>query len=422
MKTQPNAKIFLETAHSKRKLKMDGKGAAKRYPVPAPGLDVALVVGVLGLAGMGLVMVYSASTEWALKMCGSETYYIKRQAIYFVAGLFAFYLGYRIPFRAYRNLAYPLLALSAFLLILVHVPHIGHTAGGATRWIKIGFFTFQPSEFARIALVIYYAYSMEKKKEVMGNFWVGIVPHILVTLFLCGLLMTQPDFGSSVLLVAVGGLMLYVGGARTSTLVFMGVSAFILGASAIMGSEYRSERFLAFLNPWLYEDNEGYQICHSLMAFGTGGIGGAGLGGSLQKLLYLPEPHTDFIFSILGEELGLWGVCLVVALYGVVLWRGIVIARKTRSMFGAYLAIGLTAGIGLQAFVNMGVSMSLLPAKGLTLPFLSYGGSSLFLNMAVVGMLNNISARRRPKRKTEPVDVRIPIAPIGRSPWPRPAA
>lgn len=401
---------------------MNGKGGADKRTAPTRGLDVALVVGVMGLAGIGLVMVYSASTAWALKMHGSETYFIKRQFIYFIASLGAFWLAYKIPYRAYQKLAYPALALCALLLVLVHVPGIGHSAGGATRWIRLPGVMFQPSEFARIALVIYYAYSMTRKQDVMRNFWIGLVPHILVTLFLCGLLMTQPDFGSSVLLVGVSGLMLFLGGAKTSTLVSMGGAAFIVGMSLIMGSEYRSERFLSFLNPWIYESDQGYQICHSLMAFGSGGVGGAGWGDSIQKLLYLPEPHTDFIFSIIGEEMGLWGVALVVGLYGLVLWRGIEISRKSTTMFGAYLAIGITAGIGMQAFVNMGVSMSLLPAKGLTLPFLSYGGSSLVLNMAAIGILCNIGARRRPKFKKAMMtaETNIPSR-MGAMPWPSPA-
>ncbi|MBI5843295.1 MAG: putative lipid II flippase FtsW [Deltaproteobacteria bacterium] len=401
---------------------MRGKGGATGKRVSTRGLDVALVVGVMGLAGIGLAMVYSASTAWALKMHGAETYFIKRQIVYFLAGITAFYVAYRIPYQIYRSLAYPLLALTGLLLILVHVPGIGHSAGGATRWIKLPGMMFQPSELARIAIVVYYAYSMTKKQKVMQNFYLGILPHILVTGLLCGLLLTQPDFGSSVLLVGVSGLMLFIGGARTSTLLFMGSYAFVLGLSLIMGSEYRSERFLAFLNPWLYENDQGYQICHSLMAFGTGGVNGSGFGDSIQKLLYLPEPHTDFIFSIIGEEAGLRGVVFVVGLYGLVLWRGIDISRRSNTMFGSYLAMGITAGIGMQAFVNMGVAMSLLPAKGLTLPFLSYGGSSLLLNMAAVGILCNIGAKRRPRLAAAKSPSRAEAnSRIGRMPWPSPA-
>lgn len=400
---------------------MKGRGGANGRRVSTRGLDVALVVGVMGLAGIGLVMVYSASTAWALKMHGTETYFIKRQIVYFLAGVTAFCVAYKIPYLIYRNLAYPLLALTVFLLILVHVPGIGHSAGGATRWIKLPGMMFQPSELARIAIVIFYAYSMTKKQNMMQNFYVGILPHIMATGFLCLLLLTQPDFGSSVLLVGVSGLMLFIGGARTSVLLFMGTYAFILGMSLIMGSEYRSERFLAFLNPWLYENDQGYQICHSLMAFGTGGLKGAGFGDSIQKLLYLPEPHTDFIFSILGEETGLRGVVLVVGLYGLVLWRGIEISRRANTMFGAYLAMGITAGIGMQAFVNMGVAMSILPAKGLTLPFLSYGGSSLLLNMAAVGILCNIGARHRPKLAAAKAQRTEAASRVGRMPWPSPA-
>ncbi|MEW5734206.1 MAG: putative lipid II flippase FtsW, partial [Thermodesulfobacteriota bacterium] len=314
----------------------------------------------------------------------------------------------RLPYRVYKKLAYPILFSAIGMLLLVHVPGISLTAGGATRWIKLGPVSFQPSEMARLSLVIFLAYSMAKKREAMGEFSIGVIPHVLLTLFLCALLMTQPDFGSSVLLVAVAGVMMFVGGARLSHLFLLGLCALPLAGVFIITAEYRLRRIMSFWNPWACEANEGYQVVHSLLAYGTGGLTGQGLGGSFQKLFYLPEPHTDFIFSVLGEELGLCGVLTVLAIYGVVVWRGLAIAKAAPDRFGAYLATGITAGVGLSACVNIAVTMGLLPTKGLSLPFLSYGGTGLLINLFAIGVLCNVAAsgRRGIVIKDEPVTLR----------------
>jgi cell division protein FtsW len=359
--------------------------------------DPALLFGVMALVGLGLVMVYSSSSALALKSFGSDIHYVKRQFIFFLVGVIALIITRNIPFRSYYPLAYPFLGVTLLLLGLVHVPGLGVTAGGATRWINLGVISFQPSEAARLVFVMYLAYSMTKKHTLMNEFAVGVVPHLLVAGIVCALLMSQPDFGSSVLLCAVTGIMLFAGGVRLKHLVMLVVPAVVVGALFVLSSEYRIRRMIAVWDPWSCAQDAGYQVVHSLMAFGTGGIVGTGVGNSYQKLFYLPEPHTDFIFSVLGEEMGLWGVLAVVILYGLIVWRGLVIARQVPDTFGSYLATGITATLGLQACTNMAVTMGLLPTKGLTLPFISYGGTSLVINMAAIGILINIASYKGPR-------------------------
>jgi cell division protein FtsW len=243
-------------------------------------------------------------------------------------------------------------------------------------------------------MVIWLAYSLSKKQDRVKAFSIGMVPHLVVLGVFVLLISRQPDFGSVVILGAVTWVMLFAGGVRLihllSPLVVLLPAAYLFMISA----EYRIGRLLSFLNPWKYQSDEGYQVIHSLMAFGSGGVFGTGIGKGYQKLFYLPEPHTDFVFSVIGEELGLIGVLAILALYFIILWRGVLIARRIRDPFGQLLAVGLTAAIGLQVGVNMSVALGLLPTKGLTLPFMSYGGTSLLINMASVGILLNIAASR----------------------------
>jgi cell division protein FtsW len=354
--------------------------------------DISLLFPVLFLVGIGVVMVYSASSAVALKEYGSDYYFLKKQALFSLMGLLTLVTFRRVPYRLFRFLAYPLLVLSMFLLICVLVPGLGVEAGGARRWLCIGGITFQPAELTRFAMVIYLAYSLSKKQERLRLFTIGIIPHLTVLGIFALLISRQPDFGSVVILGAITWVMLYAGGVRLVHL----VSPLLLMAPVawfyMMSAEYRIKRILSFLNPWRYQSDEGYQVIHSLMAFGSGGIWGTGIGRGYQKLFYLPEPHTDFVFSVIGEELGMIGVLIILILYGVILWRGIIITRRVKDPFGQLLAVGLTAAIGLQVGVNMSVALGLLPTKGLTLPFLSYGGTSLLINMASIGVLLNIGA------------------------------
>jgi cell division protein FtsW len=360
--------------------------------------DVHLLFPVLFLVGIGIVMVYSASSTLAMKKFGSDYYFLKKQAVFALVGICALVLGRHVPYRAYRRLAYPLLAIALVLLAAVLLSPLGVTAGGASRWLRLGPLRFQPSEFARFALIVYLAYSLEKKADRIKDFSIGFMPHVVVLGVVAVLILKQPDFGSAVILAALTWLMMFVGGVR---LLYLGSSCVLLGLAGlyfISLAGYRVRRLLSFLDPWQYSSDAGYQIVHSLMAFGTGGWWGAGIGKGYQKLFYLPEPHTDFIFSVIGEELGLAGVLVIIGLYLLIVWKGIRIARHAPDLFGCYLAVGLTAALGMQICINMGVTLGLLPTKGLTLPFLSYGGTSLVLNMATIGILMNISASGKTAR------------------------
>lgn len=355
--------------------------------------DLGLLFPVLFLVGIGIVMIYSASSALAMKKFGSDYYFLKKQLVFICLGIGALIAGRHIPYTFYRPLAYPLLAAGIIGLVLLLWSPLGLTAGGATRWLHFGGLNVQPSEFVRFAMVVYLADSLSRKQDQIRIFSIGFLPHVVVLGVFSVLLLMEPDFGSVAILAAVTLVMLFVGGVR---LVHLSASMLVLLPAAyfmMIHAAYRLKRLMSFLNPWDYAADQGYQIVHSLMAFGTGGIWGTGIGKGYQKLFYLPEPHTDFIFSVIGEELGLAGVLVIIGLYATVLWRGIQVARRAPDVFGALMALGLTTAIGLQVCVNMGVALGLLPTKGLPLPFLSYGGTSLLLSMASVGILMNIGAR-----------------------------
>ncbi len=371
-----------------------------QIPSRFSAFDAGLLLPVLALVGIGIVMVYSASSALAQKLVGTEYFFLKKQALFALLGIAALLACRYFPYRWYRPLTYPLLILAVGFLAAVHFSGVGYAAGGSTRWLRFGDIGFQPVEFARLALIIYLAYSMDKKGAHLKNFSIGFLPHMLVLAVFLILLFMQPDFGSVVIFGLITWIMLFVGGIRImhllTTLILILPAAYL----CMINAAYRLKRLLSFLDPWQYPSDEGYQIIHSMMAFGTGGIWGTGIGNGIQKLFYLPEPHTDFIFSVIGEELGFVGIIVILALYGLILWRGVRIARQTDDRFGAYMAAGLTAAIMLQVCVNMGVAVGLLPTKGLTLPFLSYGGTSLLINMASVGILMNIGASPRTEQAT----------------------
>jgi cell division protein FtsW len=352
--------------------------------------DFTMFLPVLLLVGIGVVMVYSASSALALKKFGSDTYFLQKQAIYAVMGVLLLLAAYRTPIRTLRHLTYPLVALTFVMLFAVHIPAFGFSAGGATRWLNIGGISFQPAEFARFVLVLYLAYSLSRKQEQLDDFYIGFLPHLIVLGIFSFLIVLQPDFGSVVILGALTWIMMFMGGVPIKHL---GLSLLVLFPAAyvfLVVESYRIERIISFFDPWQYAADGGYQIIHSLMAFGSGGIWGKGLGQGYQKLFYLPEPHTDFIFSVIGEELGLMGVLFILVLYGVIVYKGIRIALDAPDMFASLLAGGITFALALQVCVNTGVALALLPTKGLTLPFLSYGGTSLVLNLIAVGVLMKI--------------------------------
>jgi cell division protein FtsW len=360
----------------------------------APAYDGWLLFPVFFLVGIGVVMVYSASSALALKSYGTDRFFLERQAAFSLVGLLALVVGRRIPTGFLKRIAYPLLILAICLLTAVLIHGIGWRAGGATRWIRLGGLTFQPSELARFALVIYLAYSLSKKGDRLGTFAIGVAPHILVLTVLGCLIALQPDFGSVLILCILTWIMLFVGGVRLRHLLLPLAAAVPLMTWFLVMAPYRVKRLMSFMDPWQHNRDGGYQVVHSLMAFGSGGLWGVGLGQGYQKLFYLPEPHTDFIFSVIGEELGLIGVLFILGLYCLILWRGVHIARHAGDPFDAMVAMGLTTALGLQVGINMGVALGLLPTKGLTLPFMSYGGTSLVVNMAAVGILMRVGAGR----------------------------
>jgi len=353
--------------------------------------DLQLIFPVIFLVGTGIIMIYSASSALALERFKGEYFFVQRQALYALIGMGVMFFCVYFPYRYYnyKRLAYSLLVLSIAFLIMVFTP-LGYSAGGARRWLYIAGQSFQPSEFVRFAMIIILAYSLDKKQNMIKDLYRGLLPHILLLVIFTWLIILQPDFGSVAILWAITLIMLFAG-----RVCFLHLSIFFAVISSlafcfIYFSPYRLRRFVAFIDPWKYKEDGGYQIIQSLIAFDSGGIWGTGLGKSEQKLFYLPEPHTDFIFSIIGEELGLLGVLLIIIIYSFILWKGLVISNNAPDLFGSLLAMGITVSIALQAVTNMGVTMGLLPTKGLTLPFLSYGGTSLLIFMASMGILMNI--------------------------------
>ena len=354
--------------------------------------DPILLGAVLLLVGFGLVMVFSASAIAAQDKWGDSFHFLKRQAVAAGLGLFAMVVAMKLGYRRMARLAYPLLLMSIVLLVLVLIPGLGTTAGGAKRWLRFPGISLQPAEVAKLAWVVYLSYSLAKKREKVQSFSIGFLPHLGVAGLLVCLCMLEPDFGSSVALLVLMFVMLFAAGARLSYLIGSVLLAIPIAYTAIASSPYRMKRITAFLDPWANRQGSGYQVAESLMSIGSGGMTGLGLGDGRQKLFFLPEAHTDFIFSIIGEELGLIGVGLLILLYAVIVWRGLKAALAAPEPFGTYLGLGITSLIAFQAVVNMSVAMGLVPTKGLTLPFISYGGSSLIVLMGAAGLLLSISS------------------------------
>jgi cell division protein FtsW len=357
--------------------------------------DMALLLITLTLVGIGLIMLYSSSSIIAQQRFGDSMYFVKRQLLFACCGVAALIVCKNLPYTLYRKSVYVVLAFSILSLIVVLLPQVGHKVGGARRWLRFGPISAQPAEFAKLALIIYVSYSLAKKAERVQEFSIGYLPHLVITTVFVGLVAVQPDLGTAITFAALVFVLLFVAGVRLRYLLATGLVLLPVLALAIARVNYRWERLLAFLNPWRDPSDTSFQLLHSLLALGSGGPWGLGLGSGQQKLFYLPEPHTDFIFAVIGEETGLVGICVVLLLYGLLVCKGIKIALKAPDRHGTYLAFGLTLAIGLQAFINGAVVMGLLPTKGLPLPFISYGGSSLLTNLVAVGILLNISSKSK---------------------------
>lgn len=354
--------------------------------------DYWLFLAVIALLAIGVVMVYSSSAIVALEQYGDSAYFLKRQLLWAGLGLAALLITQRIHYTRYPALTPALLVAGVAALVLVLMPGIGRVAGGARRWISLGGpFAIQPVEAAKLALVFYLANFLTNRGAGVDELRRGILPPLVLTGLMFTLVLMQPELGSALVLGCVTAAMLFVGGARLRHLVGLALVSAPLVLVAIFGEAYRRRRILAFLDPWNDPQGVGFHIIQSLIALGSGGFLGVGLGQSRQKFFYLPERHTDFIFAILGEELGLLGTVAVVALFAVIAFRGWQIARNAPDRYSSLLASGITAMIVFQAIMNIGVTTGVLPVTGVPLPFLSFGGSSLVFTMCGVGILLNIS-------------------------------
>lgn len=361
-------------------------------------IDTTMLLMAVTLTCIGVVMVYSSSAIMAAERFGDGFYFLKRQAVYAVAGFAVLCLATYFNYENWRKLAVLSLLISIVLMVLLLVPGFGVKVGGAVRWLRLPGLTLQPAEVVKLALVLYLAHSLTRKKEKVRSLSKGFFPYMIVLAVLLALLLKQPDLGSAMIVAGVALAMLIVAGVRWLYILPTILMSLPVLYYLVMNSDYRRRRIMAFLDPWTDPYDSGFQIIQSLVAFGKGGIRGEGLGIGEQKLFYLPEAHTDFIFSVIGEELGLVGVLLVAALFLLLVLCGIRIALQCQEPFGRNLAFGLSLLIGLEAFVNIAVCMGLLPTKGLTLPFISYGGTSLLVSLLAVGILLNISSRLEKQR------------------------
>jgi cell division protein FtsW len=357
--------------------------------------DYMLFITTLVLVIAGTVMIYSSSSIMAIARFKDDLYFVKRQLLYLILGLIIMWFLARFPYWRLRKLAYPAIVLTGMLLALVLVPHIGVRVGGATRWLRFGMLSFQVTELAKVTVVLFLAHFLTRKASALKTFSRGVLVPLMVVLFLVGLIYLEPDFGSCVILMFILMMMLYLSGSRFRYLLALVASCLPVGAWLILHEPYRLRRLLVFLNPWNDPQRSGYHIIQSLLSFGSGGIVGVGVGNGMQKLFYLPEPHTDFILSVIAEEIGFIGVLAVICLIGLIVFRGFIIAFKAPDLFSTLLAAGLTMVIALEAFINIAGVMGLIPLKGLALPFVSYGGTALVMNLTAVGILLNISAEGR---------------------------
>jgi cell division protein FtsW len=353
--------------------------------------DSTILILTVALACFGVMMVYSASSMMALKVHQDSFYFLKRQGIFSLIGFAVLAVAMRIDYHWWRKLSVPLLLVCTVLLAAVFIPGVGAKAGGAYRWIRMPGFSFQPSEAAKLALIFYLAHSATKKEDRLKDFRYGFVPYMVVLLMLISLMLAQRDLGGSATMAAVTGSMLLVAGTRWRYLVSSVIVAMPTLVYFIMQEDYRRKRIMAFWDPWQDPFDTGFQVIQSQMGFGLGGLMGQGLGEGKQKLFYLPEAHTDFIFSIIGEEMGYVTVALIITMFLVVVLLGLRVAYRAPDGFGRLTAFGISILFGLQAFANMGVAMSMLPNKGLALPLISYGGTSLLCTLFSIGVLLNIS-------------------------------
>ncbi len=359
--------------------------------VVARGTDRWIVVTVAALVTVGIVMVFNTSYFFAGERFGDPMHVFTKHLVSIALGTLCCFLASRVRSTAYERLAYPALAVVVLLLIAVLIPGVGLVRGGARRWIGLGAMNLQPSELAKVVAVLYLARSMVRKGPRVTTFSLGVLPHFIVIGVLAALVVVEPDFGTAVLLIVTLFAMLFAGGVRWRHLAVPILPIVPAAIYAVSSSPYRMQRVMVFLDPWEHPRDAGFQLVQSFLAFGSGGLFGAGLGESKQKMFYLPEAHTDFIFSVIGEELGLIGALVIVGLFAVLAIRGLRVALNHPTTFGQLVAFGATTVLVLQAGINMAVVLGLLPTKGLALPFVSYGGSAMIGAMLAAGVLLALS-------------------------------
>ncbi|GFO59747.1 putative lipid II flippase FtsW [Geomonas silvestris] len=359
------------------------------------GFDIIVLVMAVILTCFGVVMVYSASSVMAAKKFHDGFYFLKRQSLFALIGFIGMGILMQIDYHVWKKWAVPLFFTCFFLLLLVFLPGIGGTAKGASRWIRLPGFNFQPSELAKVALIIYMAYSLDKRQDKLKQFMSGFFPYLLILGVFIVVLLCQHDMGAAMTMGAVAIVMLFAAGTRVQYIVGMLLVALPGVCFLIFTKAYRMRRITAFLDPWQDPTDAGFQIIQSWLALGTGGVFGQGLGEGKQKLFYLPEAHTDFILSVCGEELGFIGVIVIASMFLLLVQRSIRVAIAAEDNFGRFLAFGIAILIGLEGFINMAVVTGMLPTKGIALPFVSYGGSSLIITLCAVGILLNVSTKMR---------------------------
>lgn len=357
--------------------------------------DYLLFISVIIISLFGLLMIYSASYVWAEYKFQNPFKFVTNQGIFFILGIFFMLVISKLPFSFFQKNCKKFLFLCILLLIGVLIPGIGSIRNGSRSWFGIGSFGIQPSEFTKLAMILFTAHYLTKNEKLMKQFKKGILPILSLLLFLFFLIMLQPDFGTGMILVMSIIGMLFVGGVPISFFLKLGSIGVIGIIGLILAAPYRLTRILSFLNPWQDPLGSGFQIIQSLYAIGPGGLFGYGFLNSRQKHFYLPEPQTDFIFSIISEEFGFMGILIVASLFLFIIYRGFLIARNSSNLFQKYVAFGITFQIAFQSILNLMVVVGLIPVTGVTLPFLSYGGSSLLITLCSVGILLNISRNNK---------------------------
>ena len=354
-------------------------------------IDFTLIITIFLLLSIGLIMLLSASSPSALSESGNSYSYFSRQLIFAISGIIAMMIISKIDYRFYQKFYKHAWWIALILLALVLVA--GRTVNGAKRWIYVTeTLSLQPSELVKMLMIIFYAGILVKNRDELNKYGKGFLKHIIMLAPIIGLLLLEPHFSASIVIIGICSIMMIIAGCKFWHFLATGLAVGVPAIVALVAfSPYRLQRVITFLDPWKDATGDGWQVIQSLYAIGSGGLFGVGLGESKQKFLYIPEPHNDFIFSILGEELGFIGCAIVLILFAIFIWRGILIAMKAPDMFGSLLAIGITALVGIQVIINVAVVTSSMPATGMPLPFFSYGGTALFILLCEMGVLLNIS-------------------------------